>query len=209
LITLLISAALTPSESTTVALAEGTASVIATLDSNTSLVATAAAEPNNCFQLLSDLAIFDMSPPTPGRERFIQFFLVSNTIPRNTLSPNYTPGLNAVEYIDGRLDWKAGSGMTPQSLSGQGVQYWNTERWGSMFQNPFDPKQANTMTLSIPIANSDPPPKVTIGSGFLGVGTFVPRCEGGFMYGFTTNTIQAPTMYVVTFRKAEGLPPSR
>jgi hypothetical protein len=79
-----------------------------------------------------------------------------------------------------------------------------------MFQNPFDPKQANTMTLSIPIANTDPPPEVTVGFGLLGTGKFVPRCEGGFMYGFSnTSAPQLPTMYVVTFRKAEGLPPSR
>jgi hypothetical protein len=218
LITLLIAATLAPFESATVALAEGTASVIATLDSNKLLVATAAAEPNNCFELLSDLAGFDMSPPTLGKERYIQFFLVSNTTLRpNTITPpgtlpTYAPGYNAVEYIDGRLDWMRGSRTALESLSGQGLQYWNTERWGPLLnrsQNPFDPLQANNVTLSIPIANTDPPPEVTVGSGLLGTGKFVPRCEGGFMYGFTTNTIQAPTMYVVTFRKAESAPPSR
>jgi hypothetical protein len=122
---------------------------------------------------------------------------------------DYTPFVHPVEYIDGRLDWKPASGMTPESLSGQGLQYWNTERWGLLFQNPFDPIQANTLTVSILIADTDPPLEVTVGVG-PGARKFVPQCQGhAFMYGFSASPLETPRMYVVTFRKAEDPPPLR
>ncbi len=178
-------------------------------------VATTAA-PDNCFELLSSLADWDKEVPQAGKERFIQFFLVSNETRRQTtfdLSADFQ-FFNHAEYIEGRLDWVAGSPRSgaPASLKGEGKQFWNTERWGPPFphdrDNPFDPHKANEMAVTIPIDNMEPPPAVILGFDPDYARMFVPRCERNIMYGFSSGRASS-TMYVVTLRRVETAGPPK